>query len=183
MRFVSITRAQSASSVSSVAALCVIPAALTRMSTLPNFSSTASCSDCSEARSCTSLVTASERHPMASISAATFLTCSRRRELGTTSAPAPASPCAIACPNPVVPPVTTATRPCKSKRFWLIGSIPCWLSHTPTGRFHIRRCRMSRTPQKTLPRKAIYFPARPSVTDSSLCATVSVNANNLWTLF
>src|SRR5579863_5656494 len=107
------------------------------MSTLPNSLITASCSFSRELRSSTSLVTRSERLPSASISFAAFSTCSARRELATTSAPASASPSAIALPMPVVPPVTTATLPLKSKRSAVICflyQIDCALPVLPLSR-------------------------------------------------
>src|ERR1035441_4599287 len=121
VRLVSITRDQSASSTSSVGDLCVTPAAFTRMSILPNCWRTASCRACTETRSSTSLATRIDLRPSASISSATLLTSSRRRELGTTFAPASASPSEIAWPSPVVPPVTTATLPPRSNRLLLIS--------------------------------------------------------------
>ena len=133
VRLVSITRLQSASSISSTGALCVIPAAFTRISTLPNSSSTASCNACTESRSSTSLATRNVRRPSASISAAAFSTCSSRRELATTSAPASARPSAIACPSPVVPPVTTATLPLKSNRLRPNSQSPSCIHISPSG--------------------------------------------------
>jgi len=65
-------------------------------------------SACSVARSATSEVSRSALRPMASIAFAASSTCSGRRELATTSAPASASPIAIANPIPEVPPTTTA---------------------------------------------------------------------------
>jgi hypothetical protein len=49
-------------------------------------------------------VTRSERRPNSSISRAAVSTCSARREVGTTSAPAWAKPWAMARPIPEVPP-------------------------------------------------------------------------------
>jgi hypothetical protein len=44
------------------------------------------------------------------------------------SAPCSASPRAIDCPMPLVPPVTRAVRPVRSKRFGIVGYEMCLLS-------------------------------------------------------
>src|SRR5919112_499495 len=115
VRFVSSMSFQSSSAKSSVGARFVRPAELTSMSTRPKASRQAASNASSEARSATSDVTRSVRLPRSSISAAAASTCSARREVGTTSAPASASPCATARPMPDVPPTTTATLPVSSK--------------------------------------------------------------------
>ena len=116
VRLVSRMLDQSASLISTAGRFSVIPAALTRMSTLPNAARMASCKAWRDARSPTSLAARNERRSRASISAAAFSTSGNRREEGTTSAPASASPRAMAWPRPVTPPMTTATLPVKSNR-------------------------------------------------------------------
>ena len=106
---------QSDSEKSSVDARFVRPAELTRMSTFPSAFTLESRSFSSEPRSDTSEVMRKERRPRASISRAAASTCSCRREVATTSAPASANPWAMARPMPEVPPITTATFPVKSK--------------------------------------------------------------------
>jgi len=98
---------------------------------LPNASTVASCRACRDARLSTSLVIRRERRPSASISVAVCSTSLSLRALGTTSAPASARPRAMAWPSPVVPPMTTATLPVRSKRFWLILEALCGLVNNP----------------------------------------------------
>jgi len=92
--------------VSSVGARFVRPAELTRMLTLPKAPSVSPSTRSRDARSDTSDVRRSDRLPSSSISRATVSTCSARREVGTTSAPASANPWAMARPIPEVPPTT-----------------------------------------------------------------------------
>ena len=115
VKLVSIREAQSFSGKSRVGARWLYPAELTRMSTFPNVLTIDSSKRSREARSVTSEVIDNDRRPKASISPAAILTCSCRRAVGTTSAPAWASPSAIARPIPEVPPTTTATLPLRSK--------------------------------------------------------------------
>src|SRR5690242_4236289 len=84
------------------------------MSTLPNSFNVLSSNDCNEARALTSDVQRRVLHPFDSIDLAASSTCSTRRDVATTSAPASASPLAIARPIPEVPPITTATFPLRS---------------------------------------------------------------------
>src|SRR5665213_3595094 len=105
---------QSASSISKVGVRLVMPAQFNRISTPPNLEIVFSKTCSREPRSPTSEVTASERRPSDSICAAVSFTCSARRDVATTSAPASASPNASAWPIPEVPPTTTATLPLTS---------------------------------------------------------------------
>src|SRR5215813_11007134 len=100
---------QSCSFRSMVGVRFVRPAALTRISTFPNLRTTDSSNASSDARSMTSEVNRRARRPRASASRAAESTCSARRDVGTTSAPASANASMIARPRPEVPPITTAT--------------------------------------------------------------------------
>src|SRR5688572_10107384 len=104
----------SASSISSVGCRLVRPAQLTRMSTFPREPITSAARDSSERLSVTSVRMRAVRRPRDSTSPATSSTCSRRRDVATTSAPASARPWTRARPIPDVPPVTTATLPSRS---------------------------------------------------------------------
>src|SRR4030095_9429901 len=106
----------SSSEKSRVGARLVRPAEFTRISTLPNVLIDSFRTLCSEARSETSELTRRVCLPRASISFAAASTCSGRRDVGTTSAPASAIPLAIAKPIPDVPPTTTATLSLSSRR-------------------------------------------------------------------
>src|SRR3984893_5187859 len=108
------SRFQSASGKSNVGARWLNPAALTRISTFPSVWTEACSSLVNDPRSATSQLIRSDRRPRDSISSAITFTSSRRRELGTTSAPASASPRARVRPIPELPPITTATLPLRS---------------------------------------------------------------------
>jgi len=109
VRLVSRSRFQSDSGKSSVGARWLNPAALTRISTFPNVWTEACSTFSNDPRSPTSQLMRSDLRPMDSISSAIPFTSSMRRALGTTSAPASASPRASVRPIPEVPPITTAT--------------------------------------------------------------------------
>src|ERR1700680_1406033 len=108
------SRFQSASGKSNVGARWLNPAALTRISTFPSVWTEACSTLANDPRSATSQLTRSDRRPRDSISSAIRFTSSRRRELGTTSAPASANPRARVRPIPELPPITTATLPLRS---------------------------------------------------------------------
>src|SRR5580704_3529793 len=112
--FVSMIPSHVSSDTVSVGSRLILPAQLIRISTLPNSFTVPSSSACSVARSATSDVRRNALRPVASIAFAASSTCSGRRELATTSAPASASPIAIANPIPEVPPTTTADLPLRS---------------------------------------------------------------------
>src|SRR5262249_8699357 len=109
VKFVSIMSFHSFSLRSMVDVRFVRPAALTRISPFPNWRTTDSSNASSDERSTTSEVNRSARRPRASASRAAESTCSVRRDVGTTSAPASANASMIARPRPEVPPITTAT--------------------------------------------------------------------------
>src|ERR1700682_2873414 len=108
------SRFQSASGKSNVGARWLNPAALTRISPFRSVWTEACSTLANDPRSATSQLTRSDRRPRDSISSAITFTSSRRRELGTTSAPASASPRARVRPIPELPPITTATLPLRS---------------------------------------------------------------------
>lgn len=111
VRFVSRIAAHSSSGISRAGVRLIEPAQLIRMSTRPNAARTASRAWVTDLRSVTSIGVFRERRPRRSISHTVSSTASRRREHGTTSAPASARPIASALPMPDVPPVMTATFP------------------------------------------------------------------------
>src|SRR4030095_10200332 len=78
--------------------------------------------------SVTSHVETSVLPPNLSTSDAATRTCSSRRPVGTTCAPAWARPRVNAKPMPDVPPITTAVLPFRSKRGWPILR-PCVQFH------------------------------------------------------
>src|SRR5271155_5191413 len=118
VRFVSMSLSQSASEKSRVGARWLNPAALRRMSTFPNAWMEACSNFSSDPRSATSQLTRRDRRPTPSISSAITFTSSMWRALGTTSAPASASPRASVRPIPELPPITTATLPSRSSRLY-----------------------------------------------------------------
>ena len=91
----------------------MIPAEFTKISTRPKDSRVLACNASIDDRSSTSTVSASDRRPAALMSAVVCSTSDVRREAAITSAPAFASPSAIARPMPDVPPSTTAVFPHK----------------------------------------------------------------------
>src|SRR5947209_4047474 len=125
--FVSIMSSQVSSEIVSVGSRLILPAELIRISTLPNSVTVPSRSACKLARSATSEVSRRARRPVVSIAFAASSTCSSRRELATTSAPASANPTAIASPIPEVPPTTTADLPLRSNNGCPIENVPSYL--------------------------------------------------------
>ncbi len=117
---------------STVGARLILPAQLIRMSTLPHAFTVSSSRCCNVARSPTSEVSRSALRPLDSICAAASSTCSCRRELATTSAPASANPTAMASPIPDVPPTTTAVFPVKSNNEFAIEIFLSQLLRTRT---------------------------------------------------
>lgn len=109
-RLVSRIWSHSASSCSNAGVRCVIPAQFTRMSTFPNSSITLSRSASKLARSPTHYRRPAPHLLIISqiISQTASCTSERRRPVGTTLAPASASPMASAEPIREVPPITTA---------------------------------------------------------------------------
>src|SRR5688500_10972883 len=93
----------------------IAPAELTSTSRWPNASSTAVRSATIDSWSRTSTGRSSDRRPRSRTRWQLLRTCSSRRPVGTTSAPASARAHAIAWPMPEVPPMTTATRPSRFK--------------------------------------------------------------------
>jgi hypothetical protein len=88
-----------------------IPALLTSMSISPKRAYTSSRHASTERSSRTSSSTPRVPAPIASAAAAAR---GRSRLVITTRAPATANACAIACPRPLVPPVTTTRAPARS---------------------------------------------------------------------
>src|SRR5689334_24033872 len=107
-------QSHSSSETSSVGVLLVRPAQLTSISTLPN-SPTTLCIRASRLDlSVTSAGATSDLRPKLCTCSAADSTRSVRRPVGTTLAPACASPLARAKPIPEVPPITTAVLPLRS---------------------------------------------------------------------
>jgi hypothetical protein len=63
----------------------------------------------------------------------------------------------MACPSPVVPPITTAILPLKSNKFWFISGASCH----EFGVLPFNRKYSAASTPKTLPRKAFYLWAGP----------------------
>ena len=129
-RFSSIMYSQSASACSSAGARFAVPAQLTRMSTVPWRATTVSTIRSTSAffaTSAASVVTSPSRAGPAGLADADRLTA-------TTRAPAAARCRTIASPMPLVPPVTTATRPERSSRFFADVSVLTGLSSLPVSR-------------------------------------------------
>src|SRR3981189_3613295 len=105
----------SSSAYSSGCLRMLVPALLTRISSRPNFFTAALISARHDSAVVTSTATASALAP----AAASFLTAAAlfasSRPAMTIAAPASARPCAMPKPMPPLPPVTTATRPLRSK--------------------------------------------------------------------
>src|SRR5262249_27095812 len=114
---------QSPSSISTDFTRFVVPAAQTTMSTWPNDARHVSRRPPSDRASPTSAGWRSVRRPVLSMVLATSSTMSARRPVATTSAPACASPIAIARPMPDVPPTTTAVWPVRSKLAWNVAVV------------------------------------------------------------
>lgn len=121
LRLSSTSRSQSASTICSVGCGRLLPALLTRMSTRPIAASALSASRRTFSRcvmSATKWATRTLVPAWISASAATS-SSSWRLEM-TTLAPAWAKPRAMALPSPLLPPVTRATRPVRSKSWRFI---------------------------------------------------------------
>ncbi len=117
LRLVSITASQSDSPSCSIGPRMLMPALLTRMSSRPRPSTTRATMSSTWAATATSAATPSVLRPLAfAISSATRWAAAPSRAEIATSAPASASASAIARPRPLVPPVTSATRPSSRNR-------------------------------------------------------------------
>ena len=92
-----------------------MPAMLPMMSTRPWVATAEATRPSTSARSVTSVSRAEAVPPLASISLATVWAPASSMSPSTTVAPAPASTWAVARPMPLAPPVSTATRPDRSK--------------------------------------------------------------------
>ncbi len=108
-RLVSITASQSSSLKSRLSARRMMPALLTRMSTGPAWSMMAGIGAVEPRLAATAV----KRRPRA-VTASPVLV-GLDRPTATMSAPACARPMAMACPSPVLAPVTRAARPVRSK--------------------------------------------------------------------
>ena len=108
VKLVSMMEFHSSSPTSSVGVRFVLPAQFTRISTLPNSAQVALTNASRLERSVTSDAKARDLPPALVIFATAASTRSTRRLVGTTFAPACASPVDRAKPIPEVPPMTTA---------------------------------------------------------------------------
>ena len=114
VRFTRRTCSHSASVTSSGSLRWIVPAAFTRMSSRPRSAATPWNVAAIEAGSATSRRSPEWPAPMPESSATVSATFASAREPTITDAPACANPTAMARPNPLVPPVTSATRPVRS---------------------------------------------------------------------
>src|SRR5438105_5938170 len=114
-RLVPRIRRHSASASSTARSEWATPASFTRMSTVPKACSAASKARRIAARSVTSAITATARPPALPMRSASALRRSRRRATNATAAPFSANTSAKRTPSPLEAPVTSATRPVRSK--------------------------------------------------------------------
>ncbi|CAM5697174.1 hypothetical protein SVIOM74S_03300 [Streptomyces violarus] len=112
-RLTAIVRSQTSSVSSSIGGRTLIPALLTRMSGSPKASTARSAAVRTPSRVLRSALTQAARQPSAVSSSTVAISPASPRATTTTLAPARARARVMARPMPELPPVTTATRPCR----------------------------------------------------------------------
>ena len=118
-RFTSMTESHCATVRSWGWARTAIPELLTKMSRRPMWSMVSVTIRCTAGSLVTSTVIPWASTPSARMSSNAWAVFSTLRAAMTMLAPALARPIAIPRPRPPLPPVTTATLPVRSKRFWV----------------------------------------------------------------